>query len=443
MRTILPVLACLALLLAACDRAAPTPGPETAAAMQVQDSHADERRDARFADARTARPGEAPRLAGGRSATSQSASIEASAVPRKTGGPLPALRVPEQPFVRTEFARFDEPWAMTFLPDGRLLVTEKQGHLRLFNIATRQVGEVVGVPAVAYGGQGGFGDVVLHPQFAGNGLVYISYAEQGDGDTRGAVVARAKLTLDAGNGGSLSSLQVIWRQVPKVSGTGHYSHRIAFGRDGKLWISSGERQKFTPAQDMQSNLGKIIRLNADGSVPADNPFASQGGVAAQVWSLGHRNILGLAFDAAGRLWEHEMGPMGGDELNLIERGSNYGWPIVSNGDNYDGTPIPDHDTRPEFNAPEAWWTPVIAPSGFIIYSGSMFPYFRGNGFIGGLASQALIRIQFDGVQAREASRYDMDQRIREVEQGPDGAIWLLEDGANARLLKLTPVLKQG
>jgi glucose/arabinose dehydrogenase len=231
---------------------------------------------------------------------------------------------------------------------------------------------------------------------------------------------------------------VIWHQVPKVTGYGHYSHRIAFDSSGKLWITSGDRQKFDPAQDMQSNLGKTLRLNDDGTIPPDNPFAGQGGVTAQIWSLGHRNILGLAFDAHGRLWEHEMGPLGGDELNLIERASNYGWPIVSNGDHYDGTPIPDHDTRPDLNAPEAWWTPVIAPSGFIIYSGALFPDFQGNGFIGGLASEALIRVGLDEVKGWEAERYDMGQRIREVEQGPDGAIWLLEDGGGARLLKLVP-----
>ncbi|WP_242107382.1 PQQ-dependent sugar dehydrogenase [Luteimonas aquatica] len=356
---------------------------------------------------------------------------------RYTGGNLPPLRL----FVRTEYARFDEPWAMTFLPDGRLLVTEKQGRLKLFDVARKQTSEITGVPAVAYGGQGGFGDVVLHPQFAGNGLVYFSYAEQGENGTRGAAVARAVLHLNPAGGGSLSGVQVVWRQL-KVTGENHYSHRIAFGRDGKLWISSGERQKFDPAQDLQSNLGKILRLNADGSIPADNPFVAQGGVAAQVWSLGHRNVLGLAFDPQGRLWAHEMGPMGGDEVNLIERGANYGWPIVSNGDHYDGTPIPDHPTRPEFNAPEAWWTPVIAPAGFVIYTGRMFPFFHGDGFIGGLAAQSLVRVKL-GVAggapwAREATRYPMGQRIREVEQGPDGALWLLEDGGNARLLKLTP-----
>lgn len=355
----------------------------------------------------------------------------------RTGSGRSAPTIPNPPFVATQKGLFNEPWAMTFLPDGRLLVTLKTGQLKLLNVDTGVLGDVTGVPAVAYGGQGGLGDVVLHPQFASNGLVYISYAEAGPSSTRGAAVARANLTF-AGNGGSLSNLQVIWRQTPKVTGDAHYGHRLVFGRDGKLFISSGERQKFDPAQDMQSTLGKIIRLNEDGSVPADNPFASQGGVTAQIWTLGHRNPLGLALDMRGRLWEHEMGPMGGDELNLIERGSNYGWPIVSNGDNYDGSIIPDHNTRPEFNAPEAWWTPVIAPAGFIIYTGTLFPTFQGNGFIGGLASQALIRAEFFGSRAREAARYPMGRRIREVEQRADGTIWLLEDGANARLLMLTP-----
>ena len=343
-----------------------------------------------------------------------------------------------KPFVSTEVAKFDEPWAMTFLPDGRLLVTEKEGKLKVFDVASKRTGDVSGVPAVDYGGQGGLGDIVLHPKFAENGLVYLSYAEKGDGDTRGGAVARAKLALDGNGGGALSDLKVVWRQVPKVSGRGHYGHRIAFDKDGMLWISSSERQKFDPAQDMKSNLGKIVRLNDDGSVPADNPFADQGGVTAQIWSLGHRNALGLAFDAQGRLWEHEMGPQGGDELNLIERGSNYGYPIVSNGDHYDGRDIPDHDTRPEFNAPEAFWNPVISPAGLIVYSGKQFPDWQGDAFIGGLSSQSLIRIEFDGVKAREAARYDMGHRIREVEQGPDGEIWLLEDGGGARLLKLSP-----
>ncbi len=252
----------------------------------------------------------------------------------------------ELPFKSTVVTDFREPWAMTFLPDGRLLVTEKKGVLKLYSIGGSAV-DVSGVPKVAYGGQGGFGDVVLHPQFASNGLVYLSYAEDGDGDLRGAAVARAKLTLD-GKGGALSGLKVIWRQDPKVSGRGHYGHRIAFGPDGYLWISSGERQKFDPAQDMRGNLGKIIRLKDDGSAAPDNPFASRGGVAAQVWSLGHRNPLGIAFDAQGRLWNIEMGPRGGDELNLVKRGANYGYPIVSNGDHYDGRVIPDHPAAARF-----------------------------------------------------------------------------------------------
>lgn len=340
-------------------------------------------------------------------------------------------------FVATPMAKFDKPWAMTFLPDGRLLVTEKEGELKVHAIGGK-TGNVTGVPKVAYGGQGGFGDVVLHPKFESNQLVYLSYAEPGEGDTRGAAVARAKLTLNEQGGGALSNLQVIWRQTPKVTGKGHYGHRIAFGPDGYLWITSGERQKFDPAQDMRANLGKVVRLNDDGSLPPDNPFAQQGGVAAQIWTLGHRNPLGIVFDAQGRLWAHEMGPAGGDELNLIERGANYGYPLVSNGDHYDGRPIPDHSTTTRFEPPVITWNPVISPAGFIIYQGDLFPGWKGSGFIGGLSSRALIRVSFDGTSAREAERFDMNARIREVEEGPDGAIWLLEDGRGGRLLKLTP-----
>ena len=214
-------------------------------------------------------------------------------------------------FTATRIAQFDEPWAMTFLPDGRALISEKRGSLKLYAM-DGSIGEIGGVPEVAYGGQGGFGDVVLHPDYAANRLVYLSYAEAGERTARGAAVARAELALDDAGGGELNKLAVIWRQAPKVAGNGHFGHRIAFGPDGFLWISSGERQKFDPAQDMQANLGKILRLNDDGSVPSDNPFAARGGVTAQIWSLGHRNPLGLAFDAAGQLWNVEMGPRGGD-----------------------------------------------------------------------------------------------------------------------------------
>ncbi|WP_298578467.1 PQQ-dependent sugar dehydrogenase [uncultured Luteimonas sp.] len=362
-----------------------------------------------------------------------------AAVTRVTGGNGPRRRIvePDPPFRSTPVATLNEPWAMTFLPDGRLLVTQKGGALRLVDPSSGQAGTISGVPAVAYGGQGGLGDVILHPQYTGNRRIYLSYIER-SGAIHGAVVVRARLTLDAAGGGHLDSIERIWEQLPKVSGQGHFSHRLAFDAAGKLWITSGDRQKFEPAQDMSTNLGKIIRLNDDGSIPADNPFVSQGGVAAQVWSLGHRNPLGISFDAEGRLWAHEMGPEGGDELNLILRGRNYGWPLVSNGNHYGGAPIPDHDTRPELEAPKAWWTPVIAPAGMVIYSGQLFPTFRGDAFIGGLASQALVRVRFNGTAAAEYRRYPMGQRIREVEQGPDGAIWLLEDGGSGRLLRLTP-----
>jgi glucose/arabinose dehydrogenase len=347
-----------------------------------------------------------------------------------------------RPFVATPIATLDEPWAMTFLPDGRLLITEKKGRLLVVTQDGQQSKPVSGVPDVEYGGQGGLGDVVLHPGYADNGTIYLSYAEAGDGDERGAAVMRATLTLNE-DGGTLSDQEVIWRQEPKVSGQGHYGHRIAFSEDGHMFISSGDRQKFTPAQDMQQNLGKIVRLNDDGTVPSDNPFAEQGGVAAQVWTLGHRNPLGIAFDAEGRLWEQEMGPRHGDELNLIVRGENYGYPEVSNGNHYDGRVIPDHDTRPEFEAPKAYWVPAISPGGLIIYSGDLFPEWQGNAFLGGLSSEALIRVEISGDTAKEADRFEMGERIREVEQGPDGAIWLLEDedddsGQGGRLLKLTP-----
>ena len=341
------------------------------------------------------------------------------------------------PFNATTITTFNEPWAMTFLPDGRMLVTEKGGRLLVVTQGGKQSSPIKGMPEVDYGGQGGLGDVIVHPEYKSNSLVYLSYAEAGSGDVRGAAVARGKLVLTS-DGGQLEGLKVIWRQDPKVPGRGHYGHRLAFDSDGYLFISSGERQKFNPAQDMKMNLGKIIRLNDDGSVPPDNPFADQGGVATQIWSLGHRNPLGIAFDAHGRLWNQEMGPRGGDELNLVERGENYGYPIVSNGDHYNGREIPDHHTRPEFEAPKITWVPVISPAGLMIYSGDLFPDWKGSAFIGGLSSEAIIRVTFDGENAREAERFRMGKRIREIEQGPSGALWVLEDKSGARLLKLTP-----
>jgi glucose/arabinose dehydrogenase len=354
-----------------------------------------------------------------------------------------------QPFQVEPVASFDEPWALAFLPDGRLLVTEKKGNLFIVTQDGKKSRPIGNVPDVDYGGQGGLGDVTLHPDFADNGVIYLSYAEGGAGDTRGAAVARAVLKQNE-RGGELSDVQIIWRQYPKVLGYGHYGHRIAFDRDGYLWISSGERQKFTPAQDMQSNLGKVLRLKDDGSIPADNPFVNyieqdplvdDIGVYGEVWSLGHRNPLGMTFDTDGQLWVIEMGPAGGDELNRIVRAGNYGYPVVSNGDHYDGREIPDHDTRPEFIAPAAWWTPVISPGDLIVYRGALFSDWRGDALAAGLSSQAVVRIDLDGDVAREVERYDMGARIRGLAEAPDGSLWVLEDERNdsgGRLLKLTP-----
>ncbi|MGI9205223.1 MAG: PQQ-dependent sugar dehydrogenase [Woeseiaceae bacterium] len=353
------------------------------------------------------------------------------------------------PFDIQPITSFDEPWAMAFLPDGRMLVTERKGNLLIVNQAGQKTRPISGVPNVDYGGQGGLGDVALHPDFAENGIIYLSYAEGGLGGTRGAAVARAVLNENDGRG-NLSDVEVIWRQYPKVLGYGHYGHRLLFDDAGYLFLSSGDRQKFTPAQDMQSNIGKILRLNDDGSVPEDNPFVDyrdedprvdDNAVFGQIWSLGHRNPLGIAFDANGQLWNIEMGPAGGDELNRVVRGGNYGYPVVSNGDHYDGREIPDHDTRPEFLEPAAWWTPVVSPGNLTAYSGDVFSDWRGDLLVAGLSSQAIVRIAIDGENAREAERFAMGARIRSVLQGPEGALWVLEDErppSRGRMLKLTP-----
>jgi aldose sugar dehydrogenase len=338
--------------------------------------------------------------------------------------------------------KFDEPWAMTFLPGGKsMLITEKRGKLLLWEIGGRKL-EVVGVPKVAYGGQGGMGDVILAPDFASSKTLFLSWVEAGANGTLGAVVATARLE-DIGSGvavPTLKDLKIIWKQSPFVSGRGHYGHRLAVSPDAKyLFIASGERQKFDPAQDMNSNLGKIIRLNIDGSTPTDNPFYdSAKPVQSQIWSLGHRNPLGIAFDDTGQLWNQEMGPQGGDELNLVLPKKNYGYPIVSNGNHYDGRNIPDHKSGDGYEPPKVFWNPVISPAGLIYYTGDMFPEWKGSMFIGGLSSEALIRVKVNGQAATKADQFPMGNRIREIEQGPDGALWVMEDGGNARLLKLTP-----
>lgn len=350
------------------------------------------------------------------------------------------------------------PWGMALLPDGRLLITEKPGRLRIWSNG-RLSEPVQGVPKVVYRGteseQGGMLDVAIDPDFARNSLVYLSYVEAAEpqppdqGETgesrfgnldtsdnivRGGAVARGRL-----EGNQLRDVQVIWRQVPKTLGRGHFGNRLVFAPDGKLFITSGERMRFEPAQSLASNLGKIVRINSDGSIPNDNPFVGQANARGDIWSYGHRNMLSAAIDPAnGRLWIVEMGPRGGDELNLIERGKNYGWPIVSDGDNYDGSPIADHATRKDLQSAVRSWTPVISPSGALFYTGTLFPAWRGSLIAGGLSSLSLVRLTLDGERVSFEEWIAMKRRIRDLIQMPDGAIVVIVDGKNGDLLRLTP-----
>ncbi|WP_375429509.1 PQQ-dependent sugar dehydrogenase [uncultured Sphingomonas sp.] len=344
-----------------------------------------------------------------------------------------------RPFVVTPVADFDAPWAMTFISGGRMLVTEKDGRLLLVSADGQQRTVVAGIPRVDSKGQGGLMDVVVAPDFARSGLVYLSYSASVPGG-KSVVLARGRLT-ESGSGARLEATQTLFTAGPAIEGDGHYSGRIAFAPDGRhLFFTAGERQQFEPAQDPKATLGKVLRLTLDGKPAPGNPLAAKG-FAPEVWSYGHRNLLGVAFDAQGNLWEQEMGPKGGDEVNLIRAGANYGYPRASNGDHYDGRPIPDHKPGDGFEAPKVSWNPVISPSGLMIYSGSMFPAWRGDAFIGGLSSKALVRVDLNGTAASKGEQWDMGARIREVEQGPDGAVYLLEDGrggSRGRLLKLTP-----
>jgi glucose/arabinose dehydrogenase len=329
-------------------------------------------------------------------------------------------------------ATFDQPWAMVFLPDGRMLVTEKGGVLRLVTQAGDKA-TVTGTPTVVSAGQGGLLDVALDPAFAANRLVYLSFAEGGGG---GSGLAVARGTLNAG-ATALENVTTIWRQAPKIANdTRHFGGRMAFSPDGFLFVTAGERHQGAPAQDLTGTLGKIIRIASDGAIPANNPFVGTVNARTEIWSLGHRNPYGLVFTTDGRLFESEMGPEGGDEFNLITRGANYGWRIVSEGN--DSGVLPRHATRPEFASPLVSWTPVIAPAGMIQYTGTRFVGWNGDFVLAGLVQQGLVRVRVSGTTASEVARIGLGARIREVEQGPDGAIWVLEDGGNARLRKLTP-----
>jgi glucose/arabinose dehydrogenase len=395
-----------------------------------------------------------------------------AAAPPSTPGSERANRTQTQPpFQQQELGTFDAPFAFAFLPGGAVLVTEKAGTLKL-RTPDGGVTKVSGVPAVVTGGQGGLLDVGIAPDFARSGLVYLTYAGGTDGNSE-LTMARARLVQQQVQcvrapcppQARLESVETLWRSGSAGKG-GQFGATIAFAPDGRsLFLASGERQRFDPAQDPDQALGKILHLTLDGK-PIDtgkpgpamvsifDPPKNTGLAAtaprravpghpttrAETWTTGHRNPYGLAFDSAGRLWEVEMGPKGGDEVNLITKGGNYGWPKASNGDNYDGTPIPAHRPGDGFVAPKLWWNPSMSPGGMMIYSGSMFPEWRGSMFIAALSGKALIRVALNGADAKPGDEWAMGTRIRDVAQGPDGSIWVLEDGergAGGRLIRLS------
>lgn len=356
----------------------------------------------------------------------------------------------DRPFVVTEVAKFDTPWAMDFLAGSGVrstraaLVTEKTGKLWLIDVRTGRKQEVAGVPKVHVEGQGGLLDVITRLDGLGRWQVFLSYVRNGPTGSY-AVVDSGKLLLDGGSP-RLEGLRTWWVAGPAVKGGAHYAGRLAISPDGQyLFMSFGERFQFDPAQALDNSIGKIIRLKTNHGIPEDNPFEVPKGQPSPpdknpgIWTYGHRNPLGLAFAPDGRLWEIEMGPMGGDELNLIQRGRNYGWPRASNGSNYDGTDIPDHKPGDGFEPPKVWWNPSVSPAGLLIYSGDMFPQWKGDALIGALSGEALIRVDIDGDRAAKADQWPMGARIRAVDQGPDGAVYLLQDGdSGGKLLRLTP-----
>jgi glucose/arabinose dehydrogenase len=336
-------------------------------------------------------------------------------------GEQPASR--DLPFTMQAVAQLQNPWAIAPLPGGDVLVSGKAG--RMWRVGQSTVTEISGLPKVQYSGQNGMLDVAIAPDFAQSQAVYFTYVSPQDA----LVLARATLAADR-----LVGMETLWQQTP--GGRGQPGGIIAFGPDGMLYLSVGDRMQPDTAQDPANPRGKILRLTLEGKAAPDNPRYDAGGVRAQTWSVGHRNAYGLAFGPDGRLWEHEMGPRGGDELNLIEPEKNYGWPLVSNGRQYSGIPIPDHDTRPDLAAPKLWWSPVIAPAGLAIYEGRDFPDWHGDLLIGGLAGQGLVRVAPD--DSDQLSRWDLGMRVRDVAVGPQGQLWVIEDADEAVLYRLVP-----
>lgn len=344
--------------------------------------------------------------------------------------PLPAA-AQSNPFVARTIATLDNPWAMVFLPDGQALITEKPGRIRVLSLFGDVGSPLAGVPAVANSGQGGLLDIAISPFFARDKFVYISYAEPAANGRSNLAVARATFANDR-----FGAFTVIWRNQPTTGG--HFGGRLAMRTSHELYITTGDRQQFTPAQDTKSTLGKIVRLTLEGAPMTGNPFIGNPAYAPEIFSLGHRNPYGLAFDPVTRqLWEHEMGPQGGDELNLVSKGRDYGWPRASNGSNYDGSDIPDHRPGDGFVAPKRSWNPSISPAGMIFYTGMMFPEWHNRILMGALSGQSLLSVTIVGKGATAEERYPMGQRIREVEQAPDGSVYLLTDGPGGKLLRLT------